>query len=631
MKLPGEAVDLVIPVPADADRATCPAQWIPCAGCCSFLLYISAILPGHQLFYMRLVIILIIFIIVHSQCTINRSIVGGSDFEDLSARLRAEYEYSLSEGIKYRLLEDYQRAVYFLQRCLEIYSESDVAYFELSNIFYAADDLPRSIQFAERAKQIDPGNKWYHYQLGMLLREGGKIDEAIEVYRNGVRQFPWETEMRFTLAALLAQSERFAEALSVYKELEDMIGFNERISLAREHIYVKTANYELAHNEITRLIEEFPGDPRFFGILAELYASIGMFDEALESYNKLFELDPENGMAQLSVAEFFLRSGKETESLYYLKKAFDNPSVGLSDKIGFFSVIVENKLFSPKFDQDIADLGETLLVNYPENDLVKMILSELYLNYENFERASDLLFELYLSDSLNVIIAEQLIRVKYFGEDYSVVVALGEKMIPDFPGSLIILYFSGVSNHLTGNSGRAIEILVKALEVKDADRLMVSHIYAYIGEIYNDKKYFDESDKYFKASLEIDSTNIITLNNYAYYLALREENLETALRYSHTTLLNEPDNASFLDTYAWILYKLGQYAEAEKYIEKAFINGGESSFEVVKHYAAILISLGKYSEASAYIEQARKLAEAGELQQLDIYIEKIRDASGRNY
>jgi tetratricopeptide (TPR) repeat protein len=580
---------------------------------------------------MRLVIILILFLIVHSQCTVNRSVAGVSDFEELPGHLRAEYEYSLSEGIKYRLLENYQRAVYFLQRCLEIYSESDVAYFELSNIFYAAGDVQRSIQFAERARQIDPGNKWYHYQLGMLFREAGKIDQAIEVYRNGIRLFPWETEMRFTLAALLAMNEKFADALSAYKELEDMIGFNERISLAREHIYMTTANYELAHDELTRLIEEFPGEPRFYGILAELYASIGMFDEALESYNKLFELDPDNGMAQLSVAEFFLRSGKETESMYYLKSAFGNHSVSLNDKIGFYSVIIENSLFSPKFDQDVTALGEVLLVNYPESDIVKMLLSELYLNHENFERASELLLDLYMADTLNLIIAEQLIRVKYFNEDYSGVAGLGDKMVQDFPGSLMIIYFSGISNHLTGNSDRAVEILIKALEIEDADRFMVSHIYAYIGEIYNDKKKFDESDRYFNLSLEVDNSNIITLNNYAYYLAIREENLETALEYSYKTLQKEPDNASFLDTYAWVLYKLGKYDEAEKYIEKAFSNGGDTSFEVVKHYAAILISLEKYSEASGYIEQARQLADAGELSQLDVYIEKIRAASGRNY
>ncbi len=581
--------------------------------------------------FMRLVIISLIVLIVFSQCAVKRSVVEYSDYDNLSDIERFEYEFSLSEGIKYRLLEDLPRAVYFFQRCLDIYNKSDVAYYELSNIFFSAGEIQRSVEFARKAYEINPDNKWYHYQFGMLLKEAGKPDQAIEIYKDAVSRFPGETEMKFTLAASLSMNEMYVEALSIYEELEKSLGLNERISLAREHIYMRTGNFELAHNEINRLIDAFPGEPRFYGILAELYASLGMFDEAMDSYNKLFEIDPDNGMAQLSVAEFFLRAGKETESIYYLKSAFSNPTVNFNEKIGFFSVIVENNLFSSKFDREIAELGEMLLEKHPDSDATRILLSDLYLNSAEYEMAADLLLDLYLSDTTNVIYAEQLIRIRYFTGNYSELLELGEQMMLLFPGSLIIHYFTGLACHMSGLPDQAIEIFEKALEIEGADKFLISHIYAYIGEIYNEKKDFAESDKYFNLSLEADSNNIITLNNYAYYLALREEYLEKAREFSYVTIQREPDNASFLDTYAWILYKLEQFSEAKIYIEKAFSNGGYNSFEIVKHYAAILIRLEKYEEAAKYLDMARELAEENELDQLEIYLEKLLEIPGRAY
>jgi len=102
---------------------------------------------------------------------------------------------------------------------------------------------------------------------------------------------------------------------------------------------------------------------------------------------------------------------------------------------------------------------------------------------------------------------------------------------------------------------------------------------------------------------------LIALNNYAYYLSLRNERLDLAMKYSSLTIEIEPDNPSFLDTTAWILYKLGEYGEALKYIEMAYQNGGNHRYEIVKHYGQILVKLGRVEEAKKYFNHALTLVE----------------------
>jgi tetratricopeptide (TPR) repeat protein len=562
--------------------------------------------------------------VLFAQCMSQRQLGEISYFDRLADIEKFEYEYSLNEGIKYKLLGDLPRAVYFFERCLEIYPYSDVSFYELANIYHSVNEIDQSLKNARRALEINPDNLWYYNQLSQILREANEYDQAISVYKNALSRFPDEKDLRFTLAAMLVINNQFAEALELYSELEETLGIDERISLSREHIYMEKGEFEKAYNEMSRLIEHYPAEPRYYGVLAELYSSIGMFDEALECYNKIFEIDPENGMAQISVAEFFLIRGMQTEALYYLKSAFSNPQLGYNEKIQFFSTLIIDNSFSSQFDEQIIELGEMLRQQYPEQDMASVVMIEFFLNTGDYQEAGRLLYDLYSVNSDNIAYAEKLIGITSYSGDYQKVIELGREMIAEFPESATVLYFSGIANHMLGHSDDAVEMLERALGIDGSDKIFTSHVYSYLGDVYNAKQDYASSDKYFNLALAIDS-NIITLNNYAYYLSLRDENLETALEYSFTTIREEPDNASFLDTYAWILYKLEQYEEAEKYIELAYINGGDKSFEITKHYAAILIMLKKYEDAERYLNLAADLGEEKDIKKLDLYIEKLKE------
>lgn len=223
----------------------------------------------------------------------------------------------------------------------------------------------------------------------------------------------------------------------------------------------------------------------------------------------------------------------------------------------------------------------------------------------------------------NQALAEQLISVTGFSEDYEMVIDLGEKFLELYDSSGIIYYFTGVAYHMNDNSGKALEIFQEAIDVLDMDNEFLLHIYSYLGDIYHDKGDYSKSDKYFGIAIEIDDQNLLTLNNYAYYLSLREEKLETALKYSLITVQNEPGNSSYLDTYAWILYKLKKFDEAVKYIELAYEKSESQSFEILKHYGAILLELGKFNEAKELLYKAKELTnEKDEIAEIDNLLDR---------
>lgn len=546
------------------------------------------------------------------QCKSTLNINGYDDFYKLDELERFEYEYSLHEGIKYRLFGDYSRANYFFERSIEIFPYSDVANFEISNIYMVTGELDKSVEYAEKALIIDANNIWYYHHLARLYRELEEIDKAIDIYEKAVELFSEDVELMFSLASMYNVGEYFEKALSVYSDIEKLIGIDERISISKQQVFMITGEFESAYYEIKKLVDKFPEEPSYLGILAELYSAVNMYDEALETYQKLFSLDPENGMAQLSIAEFFIKNKKFEDAHYYLIAAFKNQNVVIEEKISFFSAIAGDAILTENYSEEIEKLALLLLEEYPDRKIIRVILTEFYISQGFYEKAGNILVEMYTNEPDNIDYAEQLLIVKGYADRYDEVIDYGETIIQSFPGSYISNYFLGIAYYMEGEIDRAIDIFNKFIEIESNDSDMKAHVFSLLGDIFNSKGDYKKSDDYFEHSIALDGENLVALNNYAYYLALRGQNLNKALEYSHITIESEPNNSSFLDTYAWIMFKLDRLDEALEYIEHAYRNNGSDSYEILKHYGQILIGLQKYNEAKEYLLRARELTEDSE-------------------
>jgi tetratricopeptide (TPR) repeat protein len=121
-------------------------------------------------------------------------------------------------------------------------------------------------------------------------------------------------------------------------------------------------------------------------------------------------------------------------------------------------------------------------------------------------------------------------------------------------------------------------------------------------------------------ALKYNPKNLYVLNNYSYYLSLREAELEKAINMSQRAIALEPENTSFQDTYGWILYKMGDFLEAEKWIKKALESGGDERPIILEHYGDILFKLGNKEDAIKYWKRAQSKGKGS-----DLLLKKIAD------
>ena len=251
----------------------------------------------------------------------------------LNESQQREYEYLLTDATKLKIFGNYKQAAALYMKCIEVNPRSDAAYFQLSSIYMMGRDLNTAKSLNMKATQIDPDNYWYKIQLAQLYLMTEEKDSAIIVYEDILSKWPDKLEIKYELGRLYSETGRSAKALKMLNEIESENGISEPVTMLKEQIYVNEKKYDQAIRELNAIIRADPEEIKYLGVLAELYTTIGQKDKALATYKKIFEIEPDNGIAQLSMAEFYRLQNDTKKQFEYLTIAFRNRSLQLDRKM----------------------------------------------------------------------------------------------------------------------------------------------------------------------------------------------------------------------------------------------------------------------------------------------------------
>ena len=501
------------------------------------------------------------------------------------------YNYSFTEATKQKIFSNYNQAINLFFKCVEINPKSAAAYYQLSDIYLNNGDKERALNFARIASELNNKNIWYKLQLARVYQLVGKKDSTIYIYKKIVKSNPKKYEYQFNLSLLYVEVGEYRKAISILKVLEDSNGLTEEIALTLYQIYSNLKEYRSCVKILKEAIKRYPEEAKFYGLLAEHYALNGDYDSALKYYQELLALNPENEKGLLSIIVFYRVNGKFDESFSIARKFIENDLFKLQDKIeivvGFLN---DPKLFDRNKNQ-VKELIEFLLKNYSEDTKVHTLSADYSIKTNSLVNAKDeLLFVTQKIDN-NFVLWEQLFYVLSSLSDYELIYTLSEQIIPKFSDKPIMYLFRGISAYQLKKYKEAITVLIKGRSfIKNSNELDLQ-FYTFLGESYNSLGDFDNSDLYFGKALLIDPTNLYLLNNYSYYLALRNIKLDAALINIQRCIDIEPNNINYLETYGYVLFRKGRFVEAKIAFEKAIDLGGIKNSNAIEHYLEILCKL----------------------------------------
>jgi len=287
-----------------------------------------------------------------------------------------EFDFLFSEALKQRMLGNAQNAVQLLSGCLEIDPNSSAAMFELADIHATNNDFTSASLLLEKAIQINPENIWYKQLLAQIYQQTRKFDQAAVIYDQLVKTDPENLEYLYSKALMLTNAQKYPEAIETYRLMETKTGVNDQISVAIQELYVLNKQTEKAFAEIEKLIQNDPSEPRYYGLMADLYQNQGDKENALKYYNKILEIDPESGFVHFSLANYYLENNDPEMSFAETKKGFESKNVELQTKLQLYMMLVSNRDQAKLTDEREEMLIAALMETHPDESMVYTIQTD---------------------------------------------------------------------------------------------------------------------------------------------------------------------------------------------------------------------------------------------------------------
>ena len=531
----------------------------------------------------------------------------------------AEY---FSKGIEYKYNEDYDAAIDFFELALLAFPEDHASMYELSALYVLQGRVDKGFEMIQQAVQLDSSNKWYKIRLANYHKQNRDYEAFISIYDELLDNDPNNLEyLEAYIDALLhiGDYERVTEKLDVY---EENIGVNEYISLQKLEIYDLLGKKDKVVSEMEKLSAAYPYDTRYMSMLAETYVQNGRKKDAYPLYLKIKQLDPENPYINISLLEYYQNQGDVDKAFEEFILSIRNKNLDYNTKTQIYEYWFDKKDSSDNTAKEAEQAGKAFIETHPDKEIGYYIIGTVHFNEERYDKAQEYYLDAIARDSTTFISWYQLI---FTDAELNLTHALykhTKTAMRFYPEQPIFYYFNGLALIEKREYEEAIKILETGRKMS-ADKKLTASFDTYIADIYHELGNKEKMYEYYDRVLRNDPENLYVLNNYAYFLSEEGLRLEEALKMSATTIEKEPKNVTYLDTYAWILYKLERYKDAKKWMEKVFSYNKYPQGINFEHYGDILYKLGDTEKAVQNWKKAKKRGNTSEFIDQKIKYEKI--------
>lgn len=513
-----------------------------------------------------------------------------------------------------RLQGNPAKAVQLYQAALKVDPANAAAMFELSKLYHQAQQGNEALAYAKKAVATDKDNIWYRFLLADLSTQFGDLAGAAKTYQGILDKWPERHEVYFGLADVLSKQGKIDEAQKVYRDLEKRFGSNEELVMREYDMLVGANEIEKARGLLERTIAANPGETRYFGMLAEVYLELGQKDKALELYKKAIAADPDDSMTRISLAQFYYDQGDLDKGFSQLREAFADPDLDIDPKmqllLGFYQMTGSGRTDSTRatlIDQSHR-LIEVMKKAHPASGKPYSIEGDFYMREKEPRKARDSFREALVYEQDKFPIWSALLQLDYQLADWDSLHTHAAKAAELFPTQPELFLYDGIALGQLKRNKEAIEALVTGRDLVVDNKPLEAQFWGLLGDTYNTVKDFAKSDEAYGKAIAINDSDAGVLNNWAYYLSVRGEKLEKAEEMSRKSNDLAPGTATYMDTYAWILYKEGKYDKAREWQEKALEANRSGEGVLLEHYGDILYKLG---DAAGALEQWKKAKAAG--------------------
>ena len=526
----------------------------------------------------------------------------------------SRYNAFFLEAICERAKGNSDAAFDLLRHCVEIDSTKSEAYYYLSQYYGALKQKDKAIACIEKAATLEPSNSTYQETLANAYINLHQYDKAAAVLESLYDKHRDRDDVLGVLIQLYEEQHEYESAIKTLTLLETVEGKSERLSYAKSNFYTQLGDKKAAIAEMKHLADQYPNDQNYRGLYANALFVNGQKKKALEIYDDILRIEPDNRNALMALLAYEKDEGDPDKADALTEKVLLSKNITSQDRI---------LLMRQEIGQSEQEGGDSTRVLYlfrkmldqPQMDADIAILCATYMNLKQMpnDTISGVLEQVLRVAPDNAAARLQLVSYAWQANDMNRIISLCQDARQYNPDEMAFYYYQGIAYYREGQLDQALNAFHNGIGVitQQSDPNIVSDFYAVMGDILHQKGNDKEAFAAYDSCLVWKDDNYGCLNNYAYYLSEKGIQLDKAEQMSYRVIKAEPKNATYLDTYAWILFKQGRYTEAKIYIDQTLQCDSDTSAVLLEHAGDIYYFAGEKERAVDFWQQA--LARAAEV------------------
>ena len=527
------------------------------------------------------------------------------------------YDYFFLEAMTEREKGNASAAFELLRHCLEINPEASEAYYYLAHYYLGMKQNGKALEAFRKASELEPDNVSYLETLAQMYLQSQDLKAATETFEKLSKAEPEREDVLGMLVQLYSEDEKqYSKAIDILNRLEEIDGMNERISYAKADLYWKMDNGKAALAEMKKLADQYPYDLNYRNAYADMLLANDQDKKAFDIYRGILKEEPGNSKVLMSLRTYFLAKGNTAaadsttikiltesnantdEKIYILRQEVMESENNGGDSIKVLSLF-ERTISAKDSDPGIGLLMASYmqLKNMPKEDINRVLEGVLNKAPDNASARLQLIADAWEKKDLDRVVNPCAAARQYH------------------PDEMAFYYYQGVALAQQDKNAEAIEAFRNGIGVikEDSSPDIVSDLYAILGDLLHQDGYKQEAFAAYDSCLQWKPENYSCLNNYAYFLCEDGGDLEKAEKMSYKAIKAEAKNATFLDTYAWILFKQERFAEAKIYIEQTLQCNSDSSAVIIEHAGDIYAKCDNIDKAVELWKEALRKSPDNEI------------------
>lgn len=510
-------------------------------------------------------------------------------------------------GLREKLNENYSKAGESFNKILTIDPNNAAVHYEIANLNYRQNKLEEAEVSIKKSVALDANNLWYWKLLAELYKRKGNMEGLVTVFTQMIRLSPENDAYYFDKSNAYLLMGKTEEALKGYDLLEQKFGPSKALTQARQRITLGTGK-TATKQEVDKILAEGQDDVKDLLEMSESLMEKGQHETALPLLLKAKNVAPEDYEVDLALADYYRNSKNSTAAGQALRTAFANSGMPAERKIKIVMMLAGGAARNKARTQEAGELAKIMVESNPSDPKAQALYGDILYQQGNLSAALEQ-YQAVLKKAEDLYaVWEQVLNIQTSLGLYKEAVKTGDAALGIYPNQAIIYYYTAFALHRDNQNAAALSNIKTALQLDGDNKDLQALILGLQGEILIDEQKFSEANTAFDKAVALAPTNYLLLNNYAFYLALRNQHLDKAESLIAKAAAAMPGNSSVADTYALVLLKLEKYDQAKVWAEQALQSSGAKNGLYLEHYGDILFLKG---EKELALVQWQKAKEAG--------------------